>query len=80
MGSTSDEHEHEHEHEHERRALISIPLGNIAAVQAERLKIDQGLVASHMLVHQNRGGTRPVKSMPKMPSSDIAIGVRVQGS
>ena len=62
------------------RALISIPLRNVAAVQAERLKIDQGLVASHMLVHQNRGRTRPVKSMPKMPSSDIAIGVRVQRS
>ena len=46
-------------------------------MQAERLKIDQGLMAPHMLIHQYRGGTRPVKSMPKMPSSDIAIGVRM---
>ena len=59
------------------RAPISIPLRDVAAMQAERLKIDHGLMAPHMLIHQYRGGTRPVKSMPKMPSSDIAIGVRM---
>ena len=62
------------------RAPISIPLRDITAMQAERLKIDQGLMAPHVLIHQNRGRTRPMKSMPKMPSGDIAVGVRVYGT